>query len=152
MNTSFDHIPEGYHSATPSLTLVDAPAAMAFYQQALGAVERFRIPDEGNGKIKHGEFQIGNSAFLYSSEYDGWGKAPKIGEGQLFMLYVPDCDAAFEQAVAAGATATEDPGDRFWGDRTAGVNDPFGYRWAFAQKVQDVPMEDIAAAAAAWQP
>jgi len=39
-----DHIPEGYHSVTPSLTVRDASAAMAFYTKAFNAVECFRLP------------------------------------------------------------------------------------------------------------
>jgi len=38
-----------------------------------------------------------------------------------FWLYGADCDAAFKQAVAAGATVKMPPADMFWGDRTATV-------------------------------
>jgi uncharacterized protein len=41
-------------------------------------------------------------------------------------------DSAFAAAVAAGATAVEEPMDRSWGGRSAYVADPEGNRWEIA--------------------
>ena len=123
-----------------------------FIRRGLGRLSVIRIPDSDPAKVKHSEIQIGDSAFMLSSEYKGWGSAPKVGEGTCFTLYVPDCDAAFAQALAAGASVIEECQDQFWGDRTGIVADPHGYRWALAQRVREVPFEEILAGAEAWDP
>ena len=143
--SDLSHIPEGYHSVTPSLTSRDADASLRFYAEAFGAVEVFRLPDEKTGGVAHAEFQIGNSKMMISDEYPSFGCiAPEFSKGGTFMIYVPDCDAAHQNAVAAGATSLEVPADQFWGDRTARVADPFGYRWSLAQKKSDPTPEEIA--------
>ena len=143
-------IPQGYHSVTPSLTVRDGAAALEFYARAFGAVEVFRMP-EPSGKIMHAEFTIGDSRIMLSDEYPDYGSvAPEPGKGGSFMIYVTDVDAAFEQAVAAGATPVQPPTDMFWGDRSGKINDPYGYRWTLASHVRDVSQEDMEAAAKAW--
>ena len=52
-------VPEGYHSATPYMTVRDAAAALAFYKRAFGAEELFRLTEPG-GRIGHAEFRIGD--------------------------------------------------------------------------------------------
>lgn len=139
------HIPEGYHSVTPSLTAKDANASLKFYSDAFCAVEIFRLADDKTGGVAHAEFQIGNSKLMISDEYPSFGcLAPEFSKGGAFMIYVPDCDAAFAQATAAGATPISEPTDQFWGDRTAQVADPFGYRWSLAQKKSDPTPEELA--------
>jgi PhnB protein len=143
-------IPEGYHSITPSLTVRDAAAALDFYTRAFGAVVLFSMP-EPSGKIMHAEFQVGDSRIMLSDEYPDYGAfGPEVGKGSLFMIYVPDVDAAFATAVAAGAIPTQEPTDMFWGDRAGKINDPYGYRWTLASRVREVSQEEMDAAATAW--
>jgi PhnB protein len=66
------------------------------------------------------------------------------------MIYVKDVDAAFAQAIAAGATEIMAPADQFYGDRSGRIADPFGYRWTLAQRMRDVSPEEIARLAAEW--
>ena len=58
-------------------------------------------------------------------------------------LYVPDCDASFQRAVKAGAKELGPPTDMFWGDRCAGVVDPFGYMWSFATRQKELSREEM---------
>jgi uncharacterized glyoxalase superfamily protein PhnB len=44
-------------------------------------------------------------------------------------LYVPDADAIYARALRAGATSMQEPADQHYGDREAGVKDPFGNHW-----------------------
>lgn len=142
--------PHGFHSVTPSLTVRDGAAALAFYSRALDAKEHYRLPGP-DGKIMHAEFQIGDSRLMISDEFPDWcALAPEVGKGGLFMIYVADVDAAFARALAEGATELQPPTDQFWGDRTARVADPFGYRWTLATHVREVPPEEMAKGAAAW--
>jgi PhnB protein len=147
---SVSHIPEGYHSVTPSLTARDAKAAIDFYTRAFGAELKFKL-DHPSGKIGHAELQIGNSRIMISDEYPDYGAvAPEIGKGATFMIYVDDVDAAFARAVAAGAAPVQEPTDMFWGDRAGRLNDPVGYRWTLASHVRDVSQEEMEEAMKAW--
>ena len=58
-------------------------------------------------------------------------------------LYVEDVDAAVDRAVKAGAKLVRSVGDQFYGDRTGGIEDPFGYRWFIATHKEDLSMEEI---------
>jgi PhnB protein len=50
-----------------------------------------------------------------------------------FYLYVPDADALYEQAVAAGATPLSPPSDQSYGDRMGSVVDAQGITWFIAR-------------------
>ncbi len=54
-----------------------------------------------------------------------------------------------ERAVAAGAKLTRPVATQFYGDRTGGVEDPFGHAWYIATHVEDVPVEELRKRAAA---
>lgn len=58
-------------------------------------------------------------------------------------LYVTDANAAFEQAVAAGATVTMPLADMFWGDRYGKLVDPFGHHWSIAAHLEDLTPEQM---------
>jgi len=60
-----------------------------------------------------------------------------------FYLYVTDTDASYKKAVEAGAVSLMEPADQFYGDRTAGVRDSFGYNWWFGTHVEDVSPEEM---------
>jgi len=136
-------IPPGYASVTPYLIVRGAAKAIDFYQRAFGAVELYRLagPD---GAIAHAEIRIGNSPVMLS---DGMGGYPDPltlgGAGVSFMVYVPDVDAAFARAIAAGATVKRPVADQFYGDRTGTLADPFGHVWSIGTHVEDVPPEEI---------
>jgi PhnB protein len=149
---SLTHIPEGYHSVTPSLTCRDAAAALEFYKRAFGAVETCRLTEPGSGKVMHAEIRIGNSTIMLSDEYPDWGcTAPAFAQGGAFMVYVENSDAAFARAIAAGAKELQPVADQFWGDRVGRVACPFGYRWSVAQRVREVSPEEMARLAAEWK-
>ncbi|HEY1049298.1 MAG TPA: VOC family protein [Prosthecobacter sp.] len=144
MSSELAHIPAGYHSVTPSLTVKDGKAALEFYTKAFGAEERFRLTDPKTGGIAHAEFAIGDSALMLSDEYPEWNcVAPEIGQGGSFMIYVADVEESFLRAVNAGVTVITPPADQFYGDRSARLADSFGYRWTLAQRVREVPQEEM---------
>jgi PhnB protein len=147
---SANHIPEGYHSITPSLTARNACSALDFYTRAFGAKVLYTL-DEPSGKVAHGEFMVGDSRIMISDEYPDFGAiAPEIGRGATFMIYVPDVDAAFAQAVEEGGIAKQEPTDMFWGDRIARVFDPYGYRWTLATRQREVSVEEMQEAMKSW--
>jgi PhnB protein len=143
-------VPEGYHTVTASLTLDDAKAAMAWYGQALGAEELARSVGPG-GEIMHAELRIGDSRVMVNDAVMG-GKGPKAfgGSPASLWVYVEDCDKLYDRAVAAGATVSMPMADMFWGDRFGAVVDPFGYRWSFATRKEDLTPAEIAVREAAF--
>src|SRR5687768_15057033 len=100
-------VPKGYHTVTAYLTVDDGAGALEFYERAFGAKVTMRMPGPG-GKLMHAEFKIGDSIVMLSDEFPGMSsaKAPKSLGGTTvgIFLYVPDVDAAFKRAAAAGCT------------------------------------------------
>jgi PhnB protein len=59
------------------------------------------------------------------------------------LLYVEDVDALFSQAVSAGATEQRPVEDKFYGDRSGTLEDPFGHTWHIATHKEDVTPEEM---------
>ena len=148
MSNSVKPIPDGYHSITPYITVKNAVEAIEFYKKAFGAIELLRMPD-ASGRISHAEIRIGDSVIMMSDEHPEMGVySPQHYGGAPVgvLLYVENCDAVFAQAVAAGATVQRPLADQFYGDRSGGVVDPFGFRWYISTHIKDVSMEELQAA------
>jgi PhnB protein len=144
-------IPDGYHSATPYLIVNDAAAAIEFYKKAFGATELMRMP-KPNGKIGHAEIKIGDSPIMLADEAPEVGaRSPRTigGSPVSILLYVDDVDTTFTKAVNGGAKVQRPVADQFYGDRTGGVEDPFGHLWYIATHVEDVSPEEMKKRAAA---
>ena len=129
----------------PYLTVVDAAAAIAFYQGCFAAKEQFRLtaPD---GKIGHAELRIGQAALMLADEHPGGtAKAPVSvgGTSVLLHLNVDDPDAVVEQAQDAGATIVRRVADQFYGERSGVIADPFGHVWIIATRIEEVSPEEM---------
>jgi PhnB protein len=138
-------IPDGYHTATPYLIVSNGAAALDFYKKAFGAEELFRCPMP-DGRMGHAEIQIGDSRLMLADEFPEMGaKSPTTLGGTPFgmMLYVTNSDAAFERAVAAGATVLMPVKNQFYGDRSGTVIDPFGHKWTLSTHVEDVAPDEL---------
>ncbi len=143
-------IPADYPRVSPYLCLDGAEAAIAFYRDVFGAVERLRMagPD---GRIGHAELEIGSSIIMLADEYPDMGYlGPKSvgGTPVTIQIYVDDVDAVFARATAGGATETRAVENQFYGDRSGQFLDPFGHRWNVASHVEDVSPDDMASRAA----
>ncbi|MEN3358536.1 MAG: PhnB protein [Mycobacteriales bacterium] len=141
-----------FPGVTPQLTVADAASAVRFYQAAFGADELLRnaAPD---GRIMHCELLINGSRLLLHDDFDqSWGAAPTALGGTTVTLhmYVPDVEAAFTTAIAAGATEVKPPADAFWGDRYAVVRDPFGHFWSLATPREELSIADLEERADRW--
>lgn len=138
-------IPDGYSSVTPYLALKGATEALAFYRQAFGATELFRMMAP-NGAVVHAEIQIGDSRIMLGDECP---ESPiqnpsKLGGSTISLyLYVENVDALLAQAVAAGAKIIKPVQDQFYGDRSGTLQDPFGHVWSLATHKEDVSPEEI---------
>jgi PhnB protein len=144
-------IPDGYHAVTPYLHVKDAARAIEFYERAFGAKLLFRM-NQPDGRVGHAELQIGDSRVMLADEFPELGvRSPGTigGTPVTIHLYVPDVDATVQRALAAGATLTRPVEDQFYGDRNAGLTDPFGHVWFVATHVEDVPPDELERRAAA---
>jgi PhnB protein len=145
MSSSVNYIPDGYHSVTPYLYIDGAAAAIEFYKKAFGAIETIRMPG-ANGKIGHAEIKIGDSTVMLADQSEQMGAyGPKHygGVSASFMVYVEDVDAIFQRAVDAGGSVKRPLANQFYGDRTGGIEDPFGHQWYLATHIKDVSPEEM---------
>lgn len=143
-------VPEGYPRVTPYLIVDGASAAMEFYTQVLGASERMRMPGP-EGTVGHAEMAIGDSVIMLADgDPDMDIRDPKSvgGTSVIVHVYVEDVDACVQRAVAAGARLVQAVEDKFYGDRAAQFEDPFGHRWSVASHIEDVTPEEMARRAA----
>lgn len=145
MNANVNAVPDGYHSVTPYLIVKGAYKAIAFYEKAFGARQRLCLPAPGGG-IGHAELAIGDSVIMLADEFPGIGaRGPQAmgGSPVSLMIYVPDVDAVFEAAVAAGARVVRPLENKFYGDRAGQVEDPFGHIWTLASHIESVTAEQL---------
>jgi PhnB protein len=114
---------ETYHTLTPYLVVRDADAEMQFLKTTFGATESScqRRPDR---TVMHAELKVGNSLVMLG-QGDGEWKPTSAA----IYVWIPDVDAAYARALAAGATSQSAPEDKPYGHRNAGVIDQNGITW-----------------------
>jgi PhnB protein len=129
--------PMGYHTVTPFVIAKGAARFLEFMKDAFGAKEIGRVVGE-NGSIGHAETRIGDSVVMTFDSKEGWPETPAF-----LRLYVDDCDAAYRDALKAGATSVTKMTNMPWGDRAGRVRDPLGNLWWIMTRVEDVDEEEI---------
>ena len=110
----------------PCITFRDAKASIDWLERVLGA-ERVAVFEDDEGRVGHAELRIGESVVMAGDERAG-SKATPPGVSVVYVV-VPDTDAAYERARAAGADVTE-PVDQDYGSRDITITDPDGNRWS----------------------
>ncbi|OMC03050.1 VOC family protein [Mycolicibacterium fortuitum] len=117
-------------AVVPYLTVPDARAAIAWYVDALGAVEIGEPIVMDDGRIGHAELELAGGVLYLADEYPEIGlKAPSPQANSVsLMLSVPDTDAALERARILGAQVQREPYENY-GTRNAAIIDPSGHRW-----------------------
>lgn len=139
-------IPDGYPRLAPYLSIQGAAAAIDWYAKVLGARERMRMPAPG-GTVGHAEMEIGDSLLMIADEFPQMNfKSPRAFGGSPVHLhvYVEDVDAVFAKAVENGARILQPLENKFYGDRSGSVQDPFGHVWHLATRKEDLTPEEIA--------
>jgi PhnB protein len=142
---------EANYTVTPHLVVRDAAAASEWYQRALGAEERGRIPVPG-GRFMQIELRFGDSTVMIADEFPELRVvSPRSVGGTVgaLVIHTDDVDALWRRALEEGAEVSVPLQEMFWGDRHGEIFDPFGHRWGLAQHLRDVPADQIRAAAAA---
>ena len=120
------HVPEGRRAVTPFVHPRGVPDYIEFLKRAFNAEVEIRA--EHQGIVMHARLKIGTGAIEMG---DTQGQSEPMRTG--FYLYVPDADAVYAQAVAAGATPLAAPTDQSYGDRMGSVMDAQGITWFIAR-------------------
>ena len=118
--------PEGLRSVQPYLHLREAHKMIPFLEAAFGA-EAMGVHKSPEGAVLHATIRIGSATLEIDEAHGEFQPMPCH-----LHVYVPDTDAVYAQALRAGATSIETPQDKPYGDRSAGVKDPFGNSWFIA--------------------
>ena len=137
-----DYKPSDYHTVTPYLIVDGAERLIAFIVDVLDGTEMMRIPGP-DGRLAHAEMRVGDSVLMLADP-----PSPDAITKSMLHVYVPDSDATYARAMAAGATSLREPQNEFYGDRMSGVQDALGNQWYFATHVEDVSDDEMARRAA----
>jgi PhnB protein len=114
----------------PELWLSDGPAAVAFYQQAFGAVVEHRVDGPGVDDIV-AQLSVAGARFWVSSasaEMRRFSPGAIGGATGRVLLVVDDPESLMRRAVAAGATQ-KSPVGREHGWLLGRLVDPSGHEW-----------------------
>jgi PhnB protein len=117
------------YSLAPMLSVRNGARAVEFYQVAFGVREVYRIESPDGAVVSR--LSIDGAEFWVSDESPEHSNfSPEsLGGGTVRMvLTVPDPDAMFAQAVAAGARLVHEV-ENAYGWRLGRVVDPFGHHW-----------------------
>lgn len=130
-------IPDEYPRVVPYLIVENVEKLMDFLTEIFGAKqsEKMRLPD---GSVNHAEVRIGDSVIMIGKASNDYPPFPAM-----IYIYVENTDEAYKKALKAGAESLMEPADQFYGDRNAGVKDPFGNSWWIASHVEDVSPEEM---------
>lgn len=112
--------PAGFGTVTTGFRAAGAQQMLEFLQKAFGA-------EHVSGGVEHAELRLGGTMVELSEAHGQWG--PTRGA---FHLFVSDCDAVYAEALRAGATSLFEPVDKPYGERSAGITDPWGNQWYLA--------------------
>lgn len=121
--------PEGYPSVSAYVMANGAQRVIDFLKATFDAKETRRY-DSPDGTIMHAEVRIDDTVVMLS---DGGGNFPAFPVW--LHVYVPDVDATYRRALAAGGVSVQEPQQKGDPDRRGGVKDPAGNTWWIATQV-----------------
>jgi PhnB protein len=120
----------------PFLSVRNGAKAVDFYKSAFGAEELFRHEDPSGAVVSN--LAINGCDFWVSDEapeYQNFSPETLNGGTVRMILTIEDPDAAFDRAIAAGATAVcPIRTEHAW--RIGRVLDPFGHHWEIGKPLQ----------------
>lgn len=115
----------------PCLRYADAKAMIDWLCDTFGFTAHLVVPDESGG-ITHAQLTLGGGMIMLGSArdsaYDRELGSPAGGSESPYVV-VPDADAIYAKAKAAGATIVMEIADQDYGGRLFSCRDPEGYLW-----------------------
>ncbi len=125
------------HTVAPMLSVRNGARAIEFYKAAFGAQVLFCLDAESGDVVA--QLSVGESVFWLadeSPEHLNFSPESLGGSTLRMILTVADPDAAFQQALAAGAKAVRPVEDQPYGWREGRVVDPFGHHWEIGRPLK----------------
>jgi uncharacterized glyoxalase superfamily protein PhnB len=120
----------------PTLRYKDAPAAIDWLCKVFG-FERHAVYPGPDNTIGHAELSLGGGMIMLGSSKDdeyGRGFKPPADLGNIetrsSYIVVPDADAVYARAQAAGGTIVRQLKNTDYGSREFSVKDPEGHSWS----------------------
>lgn len=137
-------MPNKIHEVYPYICVKSVADAIQFYEAAFGARESYRLT-EPDGRVGHAEIYLQDHILMLSEEFPEIGVNAPDGETSFFSihLHVDNADEIVAKAVDAGAEILRAPEDQFFGERSATIRDPFGYRWMLGHSIEDVSTDEM---------
>lgn len=130
----------GAQNVVPLLIYEDIAAVQDFLVTAFG-FERGILERDGEGRVVHGEVSMGGTGIWLHRATAAHGLASPRALSAVscgLVVLVPDVDAHFERARAAGAQIDREPEDQPYDQREYAARDPEGGRWYFATRTGPV--------------
>lgn len=118
--------PAGFSALTTYLSVKESEQFVIFLKAAFNA-DREQVYKDDEGRVMHAHIYIDDAILEFAEVRPEYPSMPTS-----FHLYVPDVDATHEQAIAAGATATAEPVDQPYGERSSAIRDAWGNNWYIA--------------------
>jgi uncharacterized glyoxalase superfamily protein PhnB len=120
----------------PALRYRDAPAAIDWLCKVIG-FEKKAVYEGPGGTIGHAELTLGSGMIMLGSQKDdaygrGFKTPDELGgvETRSVYIVVPDANAVYERAQAAGGVLVRPIQDTDYGSREFTVKDPEGHSWS----------------------
>jgi len=127
-NMSDKHIPQGFPTLVPYLTVDDPAKLIAFVKDAFGAEEmKEQHWEHPAGKIIHAALRVEGSVIETGNASEDWKAMPVA-----IHLYVRDVDAAYDRALKAGGVSLHEVKEMEYDERACAVRDPCGNFWYIA--------------------
>ena len=124
-------------SIVPWLSVRSSAEAVEFYKSAFGAVEVYRFEGPENSivarlSVNGAEFWVADE----SPEHQNFSPQTLNGSSVRLIFTVPDPDAMFARAIAAGAKEVY-PVSEGHGWRVGRVADPYGHHWEMGREIRE---------------
>jgi len=132
-----DYKPAGHQAVIPYLIIPNAGQELEFLGKVFHAKES-HVSRDPQGHVVHATVAIGDSMIMMGEAGPQWPALPAS-----VYVYVRDVDAAYQRALAAGATSVMQPADQFYGDRNCGVKDSNNVSWWIGTHIEDVPEAEL---------
>lgn len=127
----------GYTSLAPYLVVRNAAGLIGFLKEVFGAEELRRMSAPDSDRLMHAELRMDDTVLMLGDCIEGsW---PPV-ECHVHV-YVPDVDATYRKALAAGATPVQEPVQKGDEDKRGGFKDDWGITWWVGTQV-DGPQHD----------
>jgi PhnB protein len=139
-DTSASVVPPGYSGVDPWVISRDTIAEIGFLGRVFGAQERpgSRVLN-ADGTVGHVEVELAGSVVMMFDAQPDWPPLPSH-----LRVYVDDAQAAFDRAVAAGATPVTEVTELFFGERICRVRDPQGHLWWIHERIKTLTPDELA--------